>query len=410
MPSLRSAPSPRSASPSKTLVAPPSPSPRGVTSSPTKRSSLAPGPRKSLVRIPSGPASGRSPAPQTPVQDTPSNSPPSRRTSPPPRPPPAFQRASSPLAAPQPRAAPPRSPSPILAQQPPPSIAPAVDEAELQELRAKNRVLEIKRADDARRVRELETRLSEAESFVALRPKLQAKLQTQQTELIATRRELADAKQLAELAESRVLDAQELLEMATLDKEVAEERAEAAEIELEDVKERLAIAEVELEVLKEEAEDGGSGGGGGGRTDTDIKSSLAYIQLEKQNERLKEALMRLRDLSQETEQDQRRRISEMEKDVMGAEDVQGNHRFHWYIFGAHSDSPGQLEAALGKLSNAEAQVEDLKIQLDDALGAEEMLVQLTERNLLYSEVIPPHLSQIHYSRHCAENRGNAHHH
>ena len=39
------------------------------------------------------------------------------------------------------------------------------------------------------------------------------------------------------------------------------------------------------------------------------------------------------------------------------------------------------------LQNAEQQVEELKLQLDDALGAEEMLVQLTERNLMLSEVL-----------------------
>ena len=39
-----------------------------------------------------------------------------------------------------------------------------------------------------------------------------------------------------------------------------------------------------------------------------------------------------------------------------------------------------------KLSNAETKIEDLKLQLDDALGAEEMLVQLTERNLMLGEV------------------------
>jgi len=39
------------------------------------------------------------------------------------------------------------------------------------------------------------------------------------------------------------------------------------------------------------------------------------------------------------------------------------------------------------LQNAEQQVEDLKLQLDDALGAEEMLVPLTERNLTPSEVL-----------------------
>jgi dynactin 1 len=128
-----------------------------------------------------------------------------------------------------------------------------VNDDELQELRAKVRVLEIKRADDARHVKELETKLSEAETFVALRPKLQAKLMQQQTELIAARRELADVRQLSELAETRNLDSQEQLEMAMLDREVAEERAEAAESEVEELKEKLAVVEVEIEVLREGA-------------------------------------------------------------------------------------------------------------------------------------------------------------
>lgn len=45
------------------------------------------------------------------------------------------------------------------------------------------------------------------------------------------------------------------------------------------------------------------------------------------------------------------------------------------------------ETTMSKLSNAEIQIEDLKLQLDDALGAEEMLVQLTERNLHLGEKI-----------------------
>lgn len=176
-----------------------------------------------------------------------------------------------------------------------------MNDEELQELRAKVRVLEIKRADGARQVRELETKLSEAESFLSLRPKLQAKLVQQQTELIAARRELADAQQLSELTEARNLDALEQLEMTMLDKEVAEERAEAAESELEELKEKLAVVEVELEVIKQgackyatvffrnqethslEAAEGG---------DSNVAGSLAHIQLEKQNARLKEALIR----------------------------------------------------------------------------------------------------------------------
>ena len=48
--------------------------------------------------------------------------------------------------------------------------------------------------------------------------------------------------------------------------------------------------------------------------------------------------------------------------------------------------PAQYESTLIKLSNAEVQIEDLKVQLDDALGAEDLLVQLTERNLMLGEV------------------------
>lgn len=65
----------------------------------------------------------------------------------------------------------------------------------------------------------------------------------------------------------------------------------------------------------------------------------------------------------------------------------------------------QHDEALYKLANAEVQVEELKMQLDDALGAEEMLVQLTERNLMLGEV---RITTVAFSRYthpvcCAEN-------
>lgn len=89
---------------------------------------------------------------------------------------------------------------------------------------------------------------------MSLRPKLQAKLNTLQTELIDTRRELADAQQVSQLADNRLVDSQEQLEMAMLDKEVAEERAELAESEVEEFKEKLAVLEVEINVLKQGGE------------------------------------------------------------------------------------------------------------------------------------------------------------
>ena len=93
--------------------------------------------------------------------------------------------------------------------------------------------------------------------------------------------------------------------MAALDREVAEEKAETAEAEVHKLTERVEELELELAVLKEENgellqakihlskltpevaeyERPVSGLAEG-------KTSFAYLQLEKQNERLKEALMR----------------------------------------------------------------------------------------------------------------------
>jgi len=49
-------------------------------------------------------------------------------------------------------------------------------------------------------------------------------------------------------------------------------------------------------------------------------------------------------------------------------------------------STASYEQTLSRLENAENQIDDLKQQLDDALGAEDMVVQLTERTLEMSEV------------------------
>ena len=73
-------------------------------------------------------------------------------------------------------------------------------------------------------------------------------------------------------------------------------------------------------------------------------------------------------MTQESEQEQRRRISEMEKDVSGIDNLQSSY-----------------DEAVIKLSNAEIQIEDLKLQLDDALATKDMLVRLAERNLVLGE-------------------------
>ena len=93
--------------------------------------------------------------------------------------------------------------------------------------------------------------------------------------------------------EAKIEDLTEQLEISLLDKELAEEKFEVADSASEVLKERVAELEVEIDVLREdnqrmegEGEDALRAEGG------DARSSLAFIQLEKQNDRLKDALLR----------------------------------------------------------------------------------------------------------------------
>lgn len=153
----------------------------------------------------------------------------------------------------------------------------------------KLRVLETKRADDARRIRELEGQLKTVHDFTAQRPIFQSTIQTLRNENTALKANVSDqAKQIASL-EKKVEDHSEQMEMLMLDKEMAEERAEVAEGELEAEKESKAELEAELEVWKNGANAAEGGEGEDGKAG---RSEMAFRQLEKQNERLKDALLR----------------------------------------------------------------------------------------------------------------------
>ena len=119
-------------------------------------------------------------------------------------------------------------------------------------------------------------------------------------------------------------------------------------------------------------------------------------------------------MTSETERDQRNRIAELERDLSETSGLQGERddllplalrfrreneegsrqgrradlaSFRFVPLSTRSSFlAAQYELTLGHLDNAELQVEDLKIQLDDALGAEEMLEALTEKNLEMGEV------------------------
>ncbi|KAL1934362.1 hypothetical protein VTP01DRAFT_6544 [Rhizomucor pusillus] len=233
-----------------------------------------------------------------------------------------------------------------------------------EELRLKLKILETKRQEDRERQREHEKVKEEAEQFLTLRNKLQDKIAELQKDLRETKRELKESNAEREVFESKYTDILESLEMMTLDKEVAEERAENLQQEVNVLKDKIEEISVDLDVLRKEADILNRAP----EKEGDERSPLEVIQLERHNERLKEALMRLRDATTEHEAELNRKIKALEKE---------NYELEEYKV--------QYEKVKDKLEHAELQIDDLKQRLDDALGAEDLVEQLTEQNLTLKE-------------------------
>ncbi|RHZ51032.1 putative dynactin [Aspergillus thermomutatus] len=235
---------------------------------------------------------------------------------------------------------------------------------ELDEMKTKLKVMEKKRAEDREKLKTLEKLQSERDKYEAIIQKLQAKYQPQQLEIGDLRKKLKDTETKLEEVERLQAEHESILEMAALDREMAEETADAFKHECSMLRARVEELELELDVLKDENEELGQ------VMTPEEKSSHGWLQMEKTNERLREALVRLRDMTQQQESELRDQIKELEQDL---ED--------------YAAIKSQYESTKEKLLVSENNVEDLKQQLETALGAEEMIEELADKNMRYQEEI-----------------------
>jgi dynactin 1 len=231
-------------------------------------------------------------------------------------------------------------------------------------MKTKLKVMEKKRAEDREKLKTLEKLQSERDKFEAIIQKLQAKYQPQQLEIGELRKKLKDTEARLEEVERLQAEHESILEMAALDREMAEETADAFKHECAVLRTRVEELELELDVLKEENEELGQ------VMTPEEKSSHGWLQMEKTNERLREALIRLRDMTQQQESELRDQIKELQQDL---ED--------------YAAIRSQYESTKEKLLVSENNVEDLKQQLETALGAEEMIEELADKNMRYQEEI-----------------------
>ncbi|GAB0133822.1 hypothetical protein EsDP_00002216 [Epichloe bromicola] len=235
---------------------------------------------------------------------------------------------------------------------------------EIEDLKAKLKVLERKRLEDRDKLKQLEKVQGERDTFEGIIQKLQQKYQPQQQEIADLRKELKEAEAKFESIEAMQAENDTALELAALDREMAEETAEVLKMEVEALKQKTEELELEAEVLREENSEYSNG------MTSEERASTGWLQMERTNERLREALLRLRDLTQAQEEELRDQIVGLEEDVKE--------------FGQIKD---EYASTKEKLAKSEAAVDDLRQQLDTALGAEDMIEDLTERNMSMSEQI-----------------------
>nr|XP_060635459.1 dynactin subunit 1 isoform X3 [Anolis sagrei ordinatus] len=268
--------------------------------------------------------------------------------------------AQTPLAAPV-------VPTPSLASPvgPPAIPSPTKEEenlrSQVRDLEEKLETLKMKRNEDKAKLKELEKYKIQLEQVQEWKSKMQEQQAELQKRLKEAKKEAKEAMEAKERYMEEMADTADAIEMATLDKEMAEERAESLQQEVDSLKEKVEYLTMDLEILKHEIEEKGSDG---------AASSYHVKQLEEQNARLKEALVRMRDLSASEKQEHVKLQKHMEKKNTELESLRQ-----------------QKEKLQEELKQAERTVDELKEQVDAALGAEEMVETLTERNLDLEEKV-----------------------
>ncbi|KRX99514.1 Dynactin subunit 1 [Trichinella pseudospiralis] len=233
--------------------------------------------------------------------------------------------------------------------------------SEVKDLSEKLETLRAKRHEDKQKLIDYERckiqlqQLAEYKSgMVEVHSELQKQLQQ-------AKKEAREAIEARETYSEEMAGVSEAIEMATLDKEMAEERAEMLCQELEVMKDRVRELELELEILKNELNENGASSCG-------APTPFQIKQLEQQNERMKEALVKVRDLSVQERATNERLNKEL--GVLKAEMAELQKKYD------------RLKLAEEDFEN---QITELKDQVDAAVGAEEMVEHLTAKNLSLEE-------------------------
>ena len=236
--------------------------------------------------------------------------------------------------------------------------------AEVSNLRKTIMILERKVADSRGKLASLEQVKQERDKYQKIITKLQEKMQPQVAEINGLRKQLKEAEERFGKIEDLQAEHESEMENALLDREMAEERLEHVKLDFATAQERLEMLELENDVLRAEHEEAIQG------ITPEERASQGWLAKERENERLKEALGRFRDITREREEELVAQTVALEEELKD--------------FGTVKD---EFEESKEKLDKAEGIIEDLRQQLETALGAEDLIEDLTHQNMSLSEQI-----------------------
>jgi dynactin 1 len=250
---------------------------------------------------------------------------------------------------------------------PPSTVAPrasAQHEKEKQDLEAKIRALEKKVGSNREKNKEQDQLQEKVDRYEGVIQKLQTKCQFLSKENNDLREKQQESESQHESIEAFKAQHDSFLEMAELDRDLAEEKAESIKAELDAIKERLEEMELDNEVLRAENEELSKD------MSPEELSSQGWLQMERRNERLQEAVETLRDFNKDMRISYEAELKELREDSEELARIKS-----------------EYDSIKTRLLESRAEIDDLKEQLDAALGAETMIEQLTERNMAMSEQI-----------------------
>uniref|UniRef100_T1L0P5 Dynein associated protein domain-containing protein n=3 Tax=Tetranychus urticae TaxID=32264 RepID=T1L0P5_TETUR len=241
-----------------------------------------------------------------------------------------------------------------MSQKPEPDTGQVDYAAKIKDLEEKLLTFRIKRAEDSKKLQEMERIKIQNQQLLEFKKQILESRAELSKQLTQAKKEAEEAVAEKIRHAEEMKDLAETAEIATLDKEMAEEKYEQLLKEHETLKEKYEDISIDFELLKSEIDMQGEG----------VSNAYEVKQLQLQNARYNEAIIKLRDLLSADKVE----IQGLQKDL--------------------KDSQNQLselqrlkEKHEKDIASLEANVSELKEQIDDALGSQEMVEILTEKNL-----------------------------